>query len=115
MWCGVWQTEAMKPLHAQLTPDLARAARALTQVSVDVIGEAAAIEPARVRDFEHRGIALDRADNNTLRAALEEYGAAFFAEDDEGGYGVRRKHNASKIRQLTRWEGEGGPTYEDDL
>lgn len=105
----------MKRYLAPLTPDLARAARALTQVSVDDVGDAAALEPARVRDFEHRGFGLDLEAKNKLRVALEGFGAVFFDEDDQGGYGVRRKYNSSKTRQLGRWESEGGPAYEDDI
>ncbi|RJN31792.1 hypothetical protein [Nesterenkonia natronophila] len=105
----------MKRYVAPLTPDLARAARALTRVSTEVIGEAASLDPLRVRDFEHRGVSLNAESNERLRAALEDYGVVFFAEDDDGGYGVRRKYSASRIRQLQNWEGEGGPAYEDDI
>ncbi|MBO0594978.1 XRE family transcriptional regulator [Nesterenkonia sp. E16_7] len=105
----------MKRFLAPLTPDLARAARALTQVSVEEISEAAALDPTRVRGFEHRGSGLDQDSRRKLRSALEEFGAVFFDEDDQGGYGVRRKYNAAKTRQLDRWEGEGGPAYEDDI
>ncbi|GAA1152478.1 hypothetical protein [Nesterenkonia lutea] len=101
----------MKHYSVPLTPDLARAARALTQVSVDEIGRSASLDLARVRDFEHRGIPLSVDDNYRLRVALEEFGAVFFTEDGQGGYGVRRKHTAAKIRQLSRWEGEGGPAH----
>lgn len=105
----------MERYLAPLTPDLARAARALTQVSVEEIAQAAGLEPARVRNFEHRGFGLDLPAKGKLRAALEEFGVVFFAEDDLGGYGVRRKHNSDRTRQLTRWESEGGPVYEDDI
>lgn len=105
----------MKRYYAPMTPDLARAARALTQVSVEEIAEAASLETERVRNFEHRGLALDPEANKRLRLALEEFGALFFDEDDQGGYGVRRKYNSSKTRQLGRWEGEGGPAFEDDI
>lgn len=108
-------TEQMKRYLDPLTPDLARAARALTQVSVADISEAAGLDAGRVRDFEHRGFALDPGSGRRLRVALEAFGAVFFAEDDQGGYGVRRKHNADRTRQLTRWESEGGPAYEDDI
>ncbi|TLP73302.1 hypothetical protein [Nesterenkonia sphaerica] len=104
----------MKRYADLLTPDVARAARALTRVSTEVIGEAAAVDPARVRDFEHRGVSLDADSNHRLRAALEEYGVVFIAEDDDGGYGVRRKYSSSRIRQLQNWEAEGGPAFEDD-
>lgn len=105
----------MEAYRAPLTPDLARAGRALTQVSVDAIAQAASLEIQQVRDFEHRGISLETADNDKLRAALEQFGVVFFAEDSDGGYGVRVKYSASKIRQLQRWEAEGGPAYEDDV
>lgn len=105
----------MERYLAPLTPDVARAGRALTQVSVETISQAASLDPVRVREFEHRGVALDAESNNKLRAALEEFGVVFFAEDEDGGYGVRRKYTASKTRQLKRWEGEGGPAYEDDI
>lgn len=115
MRCGVCHTEAMKRFLDPLTPDLARAARALTQVSVEEISEAAALDPERVRDFEHRGFALDPESNKKLRRALEDFGAVFFDEDELAGYGVRRKYTAAKKRQLTRWESEGGPAFEDDI
>ncbi len=105
----------MERYSAPLTPDLARAARALTQVSVEAISQQASLDPDQVRDFEHRGIPVDIDTNNRLRAALEEFGVVFVAEDDHGGYGVRRKHTASKMRGLRRWEDEGGPAYEDDI
>lgn len=105
----------MERYLAPLTPDLARAGRALTQVSVDTVAQEAGLDTELVRDFEHRGIAVDEESNNRLRAALEEFGVVFFAEDSDGGYGVRRKYSASKVRQLNRWEGEGGPVGEDDV
>lgn len=105
----------METYRAPLTPDLARAGRALTQVSVDAVAQAASLEIQQVRDFEHRGLALQPEANDKLRAALEEFGVVFFAEDSDGGYGVRRKYSDAKVRQLQRWEGEGGPAYEDDI
>lgn len=105
----------MKRYLGPLTCDLARAARALTQVSVEEISQAASLESAQVRNFEHRGSALNPEANKKLRAALEDFGAVFFDEDDEGGYGVRRKYNSDKTRQLTQWEAEGGPAFEDDI
>lgn len=98
-----------------LTPDLARAGRALTQVSVDVIAQEAGLDTAQVRDFEHRGIFLAPESREKLRDALEYFGVVFFAEDNDGGYGVRRKYSASRARELKRWEAEGGPALEDDI
>lgn len=105
----------MERYISPLTPELARAARALSRVSVDVLAQHASLDPQRVRDFERRGIALAPEANDRLRSALEEHGVVFFDDDDQGGYGVRRKYTASKVRQLQRWEAEGGPAYEDDI
>src|SRR4051812_5316650 len=93
--------------------DLARAARALTQVSAKVIGKAAGLDKKQVRDFEKGNEPLTPEQNWQLRRALEQFGVVFIADDDHGGYGVRRKFNATKIKRLETWEGEGGPAYED--
>lgn len=98
-----------------LTPDLARAGRALAQVSVEEVAQASGLEAERVRRFERRGTPLGSAANDQLRAALEVYGVVFFGEDVDGGDGVRRKHSSLKTRQLKRWEDEGGPAFEDDI
>lgn len=95
--------------------DLARAGRALTQVSCKVIGKAAGLEKEQVRNLEKGNAPLSPEDNERLRRALEEHGVVFQAEDDHGGYGVRRKYNSSKIQRLETWEGEGGPVSEDDV
>ncbi|MGM0931125.1 MAG: XRE family transcriptional regulator [Actinomycetota bacterium] len=95
--------------------DLARAARALTQVSAKVIGKAAGLDKKQVREFEKANQTLTPEQNWQLRRALEQFGVVFIADDDHGGYGVRRKFNASKIKRLETWEGEGGPAYEDDI
>ncbi|WP_372698886.1 XRE family transcriptional regulator [Arthrobacter sp. JSM 101049] len=98
-----------------LTPDLARAARALTQVSARVIGRAAGLEKQQVRAFEKGKEPLAADQLRHLRRALEEHGVVFIPDDDQGGCGVRRKFNSSKVRRLETWEGEGGPAYEDDI
>ncbi|GAB3271949.1 XRE family transcriptional regulator [Arthrobacter pigmenti] len=98
-----------------LTHDLARSARALTQVSAKVIGLAADLEKQQVRDFEKGNRPLAAEQQRRLRRALEEYGVVFIPDDDRGGYGVRRKFNTSKVRRLETWEGEGGAAYEDDI
>lgn len=104
-------TKSLMPL----TPDLARAARALTQVSSKVISRAASLEKHQVRTFEKGNPSLTGEQQSRLRRALEEFGVAFIDDDDHGGYGVRRKFNAAKVGRLETWEGEGGPAYEDDI
>lgn len=98
-----------------LTPDLARAARSLTQVSSKTIARAASLEKQQVRAFEKGNQPLTAEQAGRLRRALEEYGVVFIDDDEHAGYGVRRKFNAAKVRRLETWEGEGGPAYEDDI
>lgn len=95
--------------------DLARAARALTQVSHKVVARAAELEPGRLQAYERGHGTLDADESHRLRTALEDFGALFIAEDGEAGYGVRQKFNSVKSRRLETWEGEGGPAYEDDI
>ncbi|WP_413544164.1 hypothetical protein [Citricoccus nitrophenolicus] len=98
-----------------IPPDLARAARALTQVSYTLVARTADLEPADVRAYEQGHGTLDAEESHRLRAALEEFGAQFIAEDEQAGYGVRQKFNSVKAQRLETWEDEGGPAYEDDI
>ncbi|WP_139417917.1 XRE family transcriptional regulator [Agromyces laixinhei] len=102
-------------MTSHLTPDLARAARALTQVSAKVIAADADIEKQRVRRFEKGGEALSLDEQERLLAVLESYGVVFIDEDSVGGYGVRRKFTDAKVRRLETWEGEGGPVADDSM
>lgn len=94
---------------------MARAARALTQVSYSVVARAAELEPDRLQAFERGHGTLDADESHRLREALERFGALFIADDDHAGYGVRQKFNSVKAKRLETWEGEGGPAYEDDI
>ncbi len=91
-----------------LTSDLARAARAFTKVSREIIGKAAGLTEQQVQYFEHGRIDLTPAERASLKAALEQYGALFIPEDDKAGYGVRRKLPRDRYMKLNAWEGEGG-------
>ncbi|MDO5494074.1 MAG: hypothetical protein Q4F53_10775 [Nesterenkonia sp.] len=98
-----------------ISPDLARAGRALAQVSAAVIADAADLERDQVREFEKRRRPLHDEQIRRLQAALERFGVVFIPEDDDHGYGVRQKFNSRKVRQIERWEGEGGPVGDDDI
>lgn len=100
---------------AVLTPDLARAARALAQVSAQTVATASELTRAEVRDFEHGRTALGPDALRRLRRALEAYGVIFLDEDARFGAGVRKKFNSLKVRRLETWENEGGPWAEDDI
>ena len=98
-----------------LTPDLARAARALAQVSAQTVATSSELTRAQVRDFERGRTTLDAATTERLRRALEGFGVVFIAEDPAFGAGVRKKFNSLKVRRLETWENEGGPSAEDDI
>jgi hypothetical protein len=98
-----------------ITPEQARAARALVQISPEYLAGEIEVDIAAIHGFEHGLTDFEPAQSTRLRRTLEEYGAVFIPEDDEGGCGVRLKHNRSKVGSLNRWEDEGGPAYEDDV
>tara|TARA_R110002124_G_scaffold117983_4_gene275160 strand:- start:29750 stop:30067 length:318 start_codon:yes stop_codon:yes gene_type:complete len=100
---------------ALLSPDLARAARALAQVSADAVANSSELTTQQIRDFEHGRIAFDRDTKRRLRRALEGFGVTFIAEDETSGAGVRKKFNSLKVRRLDNWENEGGTSAEDDF
>ncbi|MDR2254550.1 MAG: hypothetical protein LBE25_00850 [Arthrobacter sp.] len=98
-----------------LTPDLARAARALTQVSTKTIASTAGLPKDTVKSFE-RGVGfLSDEENAALRRSLEHYGAVFLPEEGALGHGVRQKFSSKKVAKLESWENEGGPAAEDDV
>ncbi|MGO1319856.1 MAG: hypothetical protein ACTII7_08305 [Galactobacter sp.] len=95
--------------------DLARAARALTQVSIDAVASEAGIDVAKARAFEQGVGPLTQEENLKLQSALEGFGAVLLAEDGDAGYGVRQKYNTTKVSRLENLENEGGLAAEDDV
>ena len=104
----------MRVLPQDLTPGLARAGRALAQINSLIISEDAGLTRQQVRDFEKRVGSLTLDEKTRLQKTLESYGVVFIAEEDQLGHGVRKRYNASKTRQLKRWEDEGGQPGEND-
>ena len=100
-----------------ITADLARAARALAQVSPEVLAERAGVDSERLRHFERWQPVLTDEENHRLRHALEEWGVEFLPGDEHAGhgYGVRQKFNPRTVKRLENWENEGGPAAEDDI
>jgi hypothetical protein len=98
-----------------IPPDLARAGRALTQVSIDDVASEAGLDVAKARAFEQGVGALTQEENLKLQTALETFGAVFIQEDGDAGYGVRQKYNTTKVQRLENLENEGGPAGEDDV
>lgn len=105
----------MQPSESLITPDLARAARALAQVSAVYVAEHAHLDPELVQAFERHQGDLVAGEKVRLQKTLEECGVLFLPEEEGTGYGVRRKFAQAKVKRLETWENEGGPAYEDDV
>ncbi|NLA65021.1 MAG: XRE family transcriptional regulator [Leucobacter sp.] len=103
--------------HTSLfTGYLARAARALVEISAEHLAPEAGLTHDELRDFERGNttLAVERA--AALQAALEAHGAVFLADGEGGfGYGVRLKFSRTGSKRIDTWEGEGGPAAEDDV
>lgn len=95
--------------------DLARAGRALSQVSIDDVAQEAGLDAARAKAFERGVGSLSTEENLRLQTALETFGVVFLPEDDDAGYGARQKFNNRKVERIEGWENEGGPSGEDDI
>ncbi|APT83308.1 hypothetical protein [Corynebacterium ammoniagenes] len=104
----------MRVLPQDLTPGLARAGRALAQINSLIISEEAGLTRQQVRDFEKRVGSLTLDEKTRLQKTLESYGVVFIAEEENLGHGVRKRYTTSKLRQIKRWEDEGGLANEDD-
>lgn len=115
--CNVGQAGGMTSTLPLITADLARAARALAQVSRPVLAEHTGLAEAHLRDVEHGRRAVTAQESELLRGALEEFGVEFLPVDEEAGvgYGVRQKFNPRTVKRLENWENEGGPAAEDDI
>lgn len=94
--------------EVNLTSDLARAARAFTKVSTKTIAQDAGLTKEQVREFEKGVIDLPESAKAKLVASLEKYGALFLPDEENVGYGVRRRYPREKLLRLNTWEGEGG-------
>jgi len=98
-----------------ITAAQCRAARALTDVSREILSDAAGIEEKVIRAFEKK---LSEPDANVvarLRDKLEAFGAVFLPEDTHGGIGVRLKFTRSEAKRVENLENEGGPVGDDDI
>jgi transcriptional regulator with XRE-family HTH domain len=96
---------------------LIAAARSLTSISQDDLASAAGISTAELARLEASDAAVLPSDptTETIRKALEHFGAVFIAEGDGMGAGVRLKFSRLDTRQISRLENEGGPVGDDDV
>jgi SOS-response transcriptional repressor LexA len=98
-----------------ITASQCRAARALTEITLDMLVERTGIESGTIGNFERRLGAIDAAALARLQSALEELGAIFLDEDEAGGVGVRLKFASADSSRLMTLENEGGETGEDEV
>jgi len=107
----------MDTFDSLITADLARAARALAQVSLPDLTSRTGIAAEELHAFERGRHDLTAQERQSLRHALEEYGVHFLPADDEAGvgHGVRHKFNPRTVTRIASWENEGGPAGEDDV
>lgn len=97
-----------------LTGPQARAARALAELSREIVAGRASMEVEALRAFEVGKVHPGADAVGRLQAALEAGGAVFIDEDDLG-VGVRLKFPRGDVRSIRRLENEGGVVGEDDV
>lgn len=94
---------------------VARAARALSQVSIALVANRAGMDADRLKHYERGLGSVTQDEAQALVSAFNYYGVVFVPEDEGGGVGVRRKFGQTKVEMIENWEGEGGPVGEDDI
>jgi hypothetical protein len=97
-----------------ITASQCRAARALTEISRNMLAQRSGVDEVAIAGFERKISGLDDASVEKLEQALETVGALFIAENG-GGIGVRLKFTRSETKRLQLLENEGGQVGEDDV
>lgn len=97
-----------------MTGPQCRAARALAELSREMLARLSKVDEATIKEFERKLGKPDKAEIERLRGALEMAGIVFIAENG-GGAGVRLKFTASETRRIATLEGEGGLVGLDDV
>lgn len=111
----VWQSGRMQ-VTPMFTGSIARAARALAEVSADIVAAEAGMTHDDLRSYERGTHSLSPSQAAVLQRVLEGYGAVFLPDGEQGfGYGVRLKFSQAGSRRLETWESEGGPAADDDV
>lgn len=97
-----------------ITGPLCRAARALVEIDLPGLANAARLDATVIDAFENKIGTPDAETLDRLRSALEDLGAVFIPEDARGA-GVRLKFTQSERKRLATLEGEGGIVRSDDV
>ena len=91
-----------------------RAARALSELSLETLARLAKIDAHVIDAFENKLAEPDTETISLLETALEAAGVVFIPENGAGA-GVRLKFNRSETRRIAILEGEGGVVGNDDV
>ena len=91
-----------------------RAARALSELSLETLARLAKIDAAVIDAFENKLSEPDAVTVSLLETTLESAGVVFIPENGAGA-GVRLKFNRSETRRIAILEGEGGIVGNDDV
>jgi transcriptional regulator with XRE-family HTH domain len=99
-----------------MTGRLLAAGRALAGVSRSDLAAAAGLSLELYEQFEARGSAwLPSAEAAALIRALDAYGTIVIPESRRAGAGVRLKFTRRDVKQIGRFENEGGLARSDDV
>ncbi|KQV33332.1 MULTISPECIES: hypothetical protein [unclassified Rhizobium] len=91
-----------------------RAARALSELSLETLARLAKIDADVIDAFESKLSEPDAETISLLETTLEAAGVVFLPENGAGA-GVRLKFNRSETRRIAILEGEGGIVGNDDV
>jgi ribosome-binding protein aMBF1 (putative translation factor) len=93
-----------------------RAARAMVEISREVLAKLADMDVSVIEAFEHRLRKPNDEFIARIQKALEAAGAVFLYETERGeGAGVRLKFDGASARRIAVLEGEGGIVAPDDV
>jgi hypothetical protein len=103
-------------MSRQISGRLIAAARALTGIGQTEFAEAATLPVDALERMEAGGSAFiqNERDVEALSRALDLFGVVIVDEADGMGAGVRLKFTRQDVKQIVRWEGEGGIVGSDD-
>lgn len=95
-----------------LTGPQCHAARALVQLTKQLLADKSGVDVAEIERFEGGAHDPDSETKRKLVTALEDCGAVLIWENG-GGVGVRLKYDRRDARAVRKWESEGGPPRSD--
>lgn len=98
-----------------MTPEQCRAARILAKVDRSSLARQADVAPNDIETFESGIGAPDGFFTARVQQALEALGVTFLPEESGRGVGVRLKFDRTGVKQISRWETEGGSVADDDV